>query len=73
MSTGTPEPGGISWDDASDLLKNIFARKRAVGFDVAKLSHSEIDTDFALAKLIYKMLGFKLSEDEYRGEPGGAT
>ena len=72
MSTGTPEPGGFTWDEAMDLLKNIFAHKRVVGFDVVELSYSETDKNsaFAVAKLIYKMLGFKLAAGEYRGEPG---
>ncbi len=69
MSTGTPEPGGFSWDEAMDLLKNIFAHKQVVGFDVVELSYSESDKNsaFAVAKLIYKMLGFKLAADDYRG------
>ena len=73
MSTGTPEPGGFTWDEAMDLLANIFARKRVVGFDVVELSYSETDKNsaFAVAKLIYKMLAFKLAADECRGEPGG--
>lgn len=72
-STGTPEPGGFTWDEAMDLLENIFARKRVVGFDVVELSYSETDKNsaFAVAKLIYKMLGFKLVAGKYRGEPGG--
>lgn len=75
MSTGTPEPGGFTWDEAIDLLKNIFARKRVVGFDVVELSYSETDKNsaFAVAKLIYKMLGFKLAADESRGESGGVA
>jgi agmatinase len=72
-STGTPEPGGFSWDEAMGLLKKIFARKHVVGFDVVELSYSETDRNsaFAVAKLIYKMLGFKLAAGEYRGVPGG--
>ena len=68
MSTGTPEPGGFFWDEAIDLLKNIFARKRVVGFDVVELSYSETDKNsaFAVAKLIYKMIGFKLAADVSR-------
>jgi agmatinase len=62
-STGTPEPGGLLWDEALQLLKKIFGRKRVVGFDVVELSFDESDRNspFAVAKLIYKMLGFKLA------------
>jgi agmatinase len=59
-STGTPEPGGISWDEAMDILQRIFASKRVVGFDAVELSASPYDRNspFAVAKLIYKMIGF---------------
>jgi agmatinase len=70
MSTGTPEPGGFTWDEAMDLLENIFTQKRVVGFDVVELSYSETDKNsaFAVAKLIYKMLGFKFAADVFRGK-----
>lgn len=68
-STGTPEPGGFSWDEALELLKKIFGRKRVVGFDVVELSCDESDRNspFAVAKLIYKMLGFKLASSVAQG------
>lgn len=61
-STGTPEPGGFLWDEALALLEKIFDRKNVVGFDVVELSSRADDSNsvFAVAKLIYKMLGFKL-------------
>lgn len=61
-STGTPEPGGFSWDEGLSLLHQIFSLKQVVGFDVVELSYNEHDynSPFAAAKLIYKMLGFKL-------------
>ncbi len=61
-STGTPEPGGFLWDEAMDLLYKIFMKKNVVGFDVVELSFKRGDNNspFAAAKLIYKMLGFKL-------------
>jgi len=62
-STGTPEPGGLLWDEALSLLHNIFMRKNVAGFDVVELAYTEHDRNspFAVAKLIYKMLGFKLA------------
>ena len=61
-STGTPEPGGFFWDEAMNLLYNIFMKKNVVGFDVVELSYKRGDNNspFAAAKLIYKMLGYKL-------------
>ena len=60
-STGTPEPGGMLWDEAVELLRHIFMSKRVVGCDVVELSYAEHDRNspFAVAKLIYKMIGFK--------------
>lgn len=63
-STGTPEPGGMLWDEALDLLGVIFRRKNVVGCDVVELSYRESDPNspFAVAKLIYKMIGFKFAD-----------
>ncbi|HDR15436.1 MAG TPA: agmatinase [Desulfobacteraceae bacterium] len=64
-STGTPEPGGMQWDEALRFLSEVFSTKNVVGFDVVELSSSESDRNspFAVAKLIYKMLGFKLASE----------
>ena len=61
-STGTPEPGGLLWDESLHLLEKIFMQKNVVGFDIVELSGESNDRNsaFAVAKLIYKMLGFKL-------------
>ena len=61
-STGTPEPGGFLWDEALALLQKIFMQKKIVGFDVVELSNDSNDRNsaFSVAKLIYKMLGYKL-------------
>lgn len=62
-STGTPEPGGFTWDEALHLLRKIFDRKNVVAFDVVELSTApqDLNSPFAVAKLIYKLLGFKLA------------
>ncbi len=61
--TGTPEPGGFLWDEALFLLKSIFDAKEVVGFDVVELScrPGDLNSPFAVAKLIYKMIGFKFA------------
>lgn len=60
-STGTPEPGGCYWDEAMDLLETLFARKEVLGVDVVELSHNPMDNNsaFAVAKLIYKIIGLR--------------
>jgi agmatinase len=60
-STGTPEPGGMHWDEAMDLLDTVFRAKTVIGFDVVELAHRAHDPNspFATAKLIYKMIGMR--------------
>jgi agmatinase len=69
-STGTPEPGGISWDEALVLMHQIFMKKNVVGVDVVELCGDPNDRNsaFAAAKLIYKMLGLKLAAEVSRGK-----
>jgi len=64
-STGTPEPGGMFWDETLEFLFEVFSAKNVVGFDVVELSCSGWDRNspFAVAKLIYKMLGFKMASE----------
>ena len=67
-STGTPEPGGLLWDEALALLQRIFIQKNVIGLDVVEFSADPNDRNsaFAVAKLIYKMLGFKLAAEVSR-------
>ena len=71
-STGTPEPGGFLWDEGLALLQQIFDQKEVIGIDVVELSDdpSDHNSAFAVAKLIYKMLGFKLAAEVSRGKLG---
>ena len=59
-ATGTPEPGGLFWYEVLDILKSVCAAKNVVGFDVVELSprKGDIASDFTIAKLIYKLMGF---------------
>ncbi len=60
-STGTPEPGGLLWYETLDFLKQVFAEKNVVGFDIVELCPrpEEKSSDFLAAKLYYKMLCYK--------------
>jgi len=62
-STGTPEPGGLSWYQVIDLLKSVLEKKNIIGFDVVELCPSSQNKapDFLAAKLIYKLLSFKFA------------
>jgi len=65
-STGTPEPGGLYWNETLELMRRLAARRNIVGFDVVELCPSEYNKapDFLAAKLIYKILSFKFKELE---------
>ncbi|MCF8261010.1 MAG: agmatinase [Melioribacteraceae bacterium] len=56
--TGTPEPGGLFWDETIDLIKKVGAERRIVGFDVVELAPKKGATisSFNTAKIIYKIL-----------------
>jgi agmatinase len=64
-STGTPEPGGLLWYETLDFLKQVFAEKNVVGFDIVELcpNPKEKSSDFLAAKLYYKMLSYKFLDD----------
>ncbi len=59
-STGTPEPGGFTWDEALELLQLVFQHKNVVGFDIVELSAGDRNSEFAVAKLLYKMIAFHI-------------
>jgi agmatinase len=60
--TGTPVPGGLSWNEAVGLLRAIRrAGKRIVGLDLCEVSPGETEWDANVgARLLYKMIGFAL-------------
>jgi agmatinase len=60
--TGTPVPGGLSWNEAIGLLRAIRrANKRIVGLDLCEVSPGETEWDANVgARLLYKMIGFAL-------------
>ena len=60
--TGTPEPGGGTWEQALEILRRVATAKRIVGADVVE--HAPLPgnraPDFLVAKLCYKLLGYSL-------------
>ncbi len=60
-STGTPEPGGLDWYTVLRVLRRVFSEKNVVAADVVELApvtdlHAP---DFLVAKLVYKMIGYR--------------
>lgn len=65
-ATGTPEPGGLYWDDAMDIIRAASRVCRIVGADVVELApRAELHAcDFLAAKLCYKILNFALCRQD---------
>ena len=60
-ATGTPEPGGLFWDDVMPILKRAAEVSQWVGADINELApRPELHAcDFLAAKLAYKILGYR--------------
>jgi agmatinase len=58
-STGTPEPGGLTWRNLMDLTRELTHRRNVVGMDLVELCPQVgvKGPNFLCAKLIYKILG----------------
>ncbi len=59
-STGTPEPGGLLWEEILWVVRSLTRGREVVGFDLMELSpipgiHAP---DFLAAKLLNKILGY---------------
>ena len=60
-ATGTPEPGGLFWDETLNILKIAAKNSNIVGADLNELSPIKgfNSYNFLAAKLIYKILSYK--------------
>lgn len=58
-ATGTPEPGGLLWYQAMDLLETIIRGRNVLGFDVVELAPMPYHhaSDFTTARLVYNIMG----------------
>jgi agmatinase len=56
---GTPEPGGLFWDELMGFLEEVNRQSDIIGFDVVECSplSGQTVSEFTAAKLIYKILG----------------
>jgi agmatinase len=59
-ATGTPEPGGLVWEDTLQLIKRLARDKTIVGMDINELApiSGQVASDFNCAKLAYKVCGY---------------
>lgn len=59
-ATGTPEPGGLDWQQVTSLIRAVADHKKIVAMDVVELlpQAGQHASSFLAAKLIYKSLGY---------------
>ena len=59
-ATGTPEPDGLTWPEATALLKGIAAAGKIVGLDCVEFAPypGAHHAAFTVAKLLYRTLGY---------------
>ena len=59
-ATGTPEPDGLSWQQATSFLRTLAKKRQIIGLDCVELApfaygHHAV---FTAAKLVYRTLGY---------------
>ncbi len=61
-NTGTPEPGGLTWNQVIKVLELIFKEKKIIGADITEFAPKENyeSEAYSLAKLAYKIMNLKL-------------
>jgi agmatinase len=61
-ATGTPEPDGLSWKEALDVVRTVAQAARVVGLDCVELAPrpGQHAADFAVAKLLYKTISYAM-------------
>ena len=59
-ATGTPEPGGMLWEDVLPIIKKVCKVSNVVGADISELAPiKNFDSyNFLVAKLAYKILAY---------------
>ena len=62
-ATGTPEPGGLFWDETMNIIKTAAKCSHIVGADVNELSPIKgFDSyNFLAAKLVYKIISYSFN------------
>jgi len=60
-ATGTPEPGGLFWNETLNIIKIAAKNSNIVGADINELSPIKAfnSYNFLVAKLVYKILSYK--------------
>lgn len=59
-ATGTPEPDGLTWNEALTILRTVTQHATVIGLDCVELAPTENlhMANFAVAKLLYKTISY---------------
>ena len=62
-ATGTPEPNGLSWSQALEIVRTVAREAQVVAIDCVELAPiaGQHASDFLAAKLVYKAIGLTLA------------
>jgi agmatinase len=60
-ATGTPEPGGLFWDDVLPVIRQVAKKRNIIGMDLVELAPIKNlhGPNFIAAKLLMKMILYK--------------
>ena len=60
-STGTPEPGGLTYYQVLHFLRKVFAERNVVGLDIVELCPNPVDkaSDYLAARLAYQLMTYQ--------------
>ena len=73
-ATGTPEPGGLTWQQVQTLFKRLCVERNVVGLDVSEflpIANTHC-SEYTIAKLIYRMIGYRFAKCGCSGLTAGA-
>jgi agmatinase len=59
---GTPEPGGLTWFEVTEMVEQVARRRRIAGFDLMELNPvaGETRSEFLASRLLYRIWGWTL-------------
>lgn len=65
-NSANPEPGGLFWYETLEFLKQVFAEKNVVGFDIMGFCPNPNNkaSDALVARLYNKMLSYKFQDED---------
>ncbi len=65
---GTPCPGGLSWKQGIELLREVAKHKKIVGFDIVELApiEGQVVSELFAANLLYKLAAYSLFPKELK-------